>query len=469
MKVIKFAPGLTPVLKHQEHDQSSHGNWAEGSQGSTTELADSDIQDILHNSKSIEEMYQKVADRLGKTLKPKVEVIPEGEENLYRGLANVERDAQQLIDGKIPFTPFQTWGQGIYATPDRQDAEGYGQVVRMKLDSTAKIITGEPEPFAVDTSSTPFKSDFIDFPRLLPKILSGEIDNFSISDAYNIYYAAKGYDGYQPHGGEMVLFNGSHLTVNKADIGSAVQKHGEHDQSSHGSWAEGRSSYPEAELDALDKEREQVYAQMRALGKKNNYESYTEQNNDPEYKKLSDKRDKISEEWRALRQKFYDDNFDQKPEDEEFNRLRDKYVVADTPTLKMNRQLREGGGLTQRVKDADKLVQYGVLTNDIGVYRGAILPKAMVDGLKVGTSFVDKGFQSTDESKSSATSYADLRRGSGIEGESVLFRMTVQKGLNAVDVGYGEIVVQRNTVMTVTNKSQSEGFTVIDVEVSAND
>jgi hypothetical protein len=63
---------------------------------------------------------------------------------------------------------------------------------------------------------------------------------------------------------------------------------------------------------------------MRALGKKKNYESYQEQNNDPEYKKLADKRDKISEEWRALRQKFFDDNFDQKPEDEEFNRLRDK-------------------------------------------------------------------------------------------------------------------------------------------------
>lgn len=31
MKVIKFAPGLIPVLKHQEHDQSSHGSWADGS------------------------------------------------------------------------------------------------------------------------------------------------------------------------------------------------------------------------------------------------------------------------------------------------------------------------------------------------------------------------------------------------------------------------------------------------------
>jgi putative metallohydrolase (TIGR04338 family) len=30
MKVIKFQPGLIPVLKHQEHDQKTHGNWATG-------------------------------------------------------------------------------------------------------------------------------------------------------------------------------------------------------------------------------------------------------------------------------------------------------------------------------------------------------------------------------------------------------------------------------------------------------
>lgn len=32
--VIRFEPGLRPILKHQEHDQSSHGNWADGSSGS---------------------------------------------------------------------------------------------------------------------------------------------------------------------------------------------------------------------------------------------------------------------------------------------------------------------------------------------------------------------------------------------------------------------------------------------------
>jgi hypothetical protein len=30
IKVIRFAAGLKPIFKHQEHDQSSHGNWARG-------------------------------------------------------------------------------------------------------------------------------------------------------------------------------------------------------------------------------------------------------------------------------------------------------------------------------------------------------------------------------------------------------------------------------------------------------
>lgn len=32
--IIRFEPGLRPVFKHQEHDQSSHGNWAQGSSNS---------------------------------------------------------------------------------------------------------------------------------------------------------------------------------------------------------------------------------------------------------------------------------------------------------------------------------------------------------------------------------------------------------------------------------------------------
>ena len=37
-KVIRFEPGLIPMLKHQEHDQSSHGNWAKGISDEDEEL-----------------------------------------------------------------------------------------------------------------------------------------------------------------------------------------------------------------------------------------------------------------------------------------------------------------------------------------------------------------------------------------------------------------------------------------------
>jgi hypothetical protein len=158
---------------------------------------------------------------------------------------------------------------------------------------------------------------------------------------------------------------------------------------------------------------------------------------------------------------YFDEN-----KGEKFDVLRTKYVVADTPTLKMNKQLRQGGGVTQRVKDADALCAMGVVKERVGVYRGAVLPKEMVASLKIGTSFVDKGFQSTDVSKSSAEFYAGVRQDDGAKGIKVLFRMTLDKGLNAIDLGYGEIAVQRNATMTITNKSKSADFTIIDVEVS---
>ena len=247
-----------------------------------------------------------------------------------------------------------------------------------------------------------------------------------------------------------------------------VLKHGTHDQKTHGSWATDGNSF-----DAVDAEGEVLMAEWRkkyrALDKylesKGMTHAWKEIEADPTAKKMRAEIDAVWEQQRALSNKFYEEHFEQN-ETEDFRRLRDKYVVADTPTLKMNRQLREGGGLTQRVKDADAMCAMGVIKERVGVYRGAILPQDMVGSLKVGTSFVDKGFQSTDVSKSSAKFYAESRKGDGAEGEQVLFRMTLNKGLNAVDVGYGEVAVQRNATMTVTKKSKSGDWTIIDVEVS---
>jgi hypothetical protein len=255
VKVIKFAPGLVPVLKHQEHDQSSHGNWADGSQNSVSELSDDEIRGVIYNSKTVDEMFHKVAKRLGKSMKPSVANLSEDEITHYRGVPDVSRDAQRLLDGKIKFTEFQTWGQGIYLAEEKSVASNYGTLMGLKLDSSAKMVKGETawdsafevsyeNPSARTRNTT--TSDFIDLSRIETQIRAGKMDNLSISDMRNVYWAAKGYDGFTTYG-ETVLFNGSKLTVNKADIGTAVQKHssrdvlkhGEHDQSSHGNWADG--------------------------------------------------------------------------------------------------------------------------------------------------------------------------------------------------------------------------------------
>ena len=253
MTVIKFAPGLKPVLKHQEHDQSTHGNWADGSQGSVSELSDDEIRDVIYNSKTVNEMFEKVAKRQGKSMKPSVDNLSENEITHYRGVQDVDRDAQRLLDGKIKFTEFQTWGQGIYLAEDKSLASEYGTLIGMKLDASAKIVQGETtwdsafdvsydNPSARTRNTT--TSNFIDLGRIETQIRAGKMDNLSISDMRNVYWAAKGYDGFTTFG-ETVLFNGSKLTINRADIGTAVQKHGTGDQKPHGNWATSFFDRPE--------------------------------------------------------------------------------------------------------------------------------------------------------------------------------------------------------------------------------
>jgi hypothetical protein len=236
--IVKFAPELKPVLKHETHDQASHGSWASG------ELSDDQIRNIVYNSKTVNEMYQEIARLQGKSMKPKVAELSEDEVNLYRGVANSERDTAQLLEGKIPFTELQTWGQGIYATPDKGEASSYGQVIGIKLDKSAKLVQGElawDKSFKVKFTDTGIESDWFDFDRTLEQIKRGEKDNFSVSDLRNLYWAGKGYDGFQPFDRETVLFNADKVTINSKDIKSGITKHATHDQSSHGNWASGGS------------------------------------------------------------------------------------------------------------------------------------------------------------------------------------------------------------------------------------
>jgi hypothetical protein len=181
--VIRFEAGLRPILKHQEHDQSSHGSWAKGSQGTTSNLSDDEIRDVIYNSKTVNEMFEKVANRLGKSMKPSVDNLSEDEITHYRGVSDVSRDAQRLLDGKIKFTEFQTWGQGIYLAEDKGIASNYGTLIGMKLDSSAKIVQGETtwdsafdvsyENPSARTSNTT-TSSFIDLRRIETQIRAGK-------------------------------------------------------------------------------------------------------------------------------------------------------------------------------------------------------------------------------------------------------------------------------------------------------
>ena len=45
-KVIRFEPGLIPILKHQEHDQSTHGNWAKAGYSEDQQRRMKEFQDV---------------------------------------------------------------------------------------------------------------------------------------------------------------------------------------------------------------------------------------------------------------------------------------------------------------------------------------------------------------------------------------------------------------------------------------
>jgi len=241
---IRFQPGLKPIIqKHETHDQSTHGSWA----GTKNELSDDDYKDIVYNAKTVEQAYTTIATRLGKNMKAKEAELSEDEINVYRGVTNVERDTKRLLDGKIRFQEFQTWGQGIYVDPTKERASDYGTVLSLKLDKNAKILKGEAKwneavnvRWQNENARVPnsWTSDFVDMNRIKMNINDMGYPNYSVSDLKNLYWASKGYDGFSPHGGEMVLFNGGVLTLNK----NKIQKHQQHDQSTHGNWAGGGSS-----------------------------------------------------------------------------------------------------------------------------------------------------------------------------------------------------------------------------------
>lgn len=135
--VIKFEPGLRPVVKHQEHDQSSHGSWANSSDGLTVILDNSRFEKTmtLNNKKGEPLAYVQFQDfeidkkidilylhsyDSGKGYATRVidelyKAMPDKE--IYWGKTSAPESTHlaQKFSDKYGRTQFMPWGEGVIA------------------------------------------------------------------------------------------------------------------------------------------------------------------------------------------------------------------------------------------------------------------------------------------------------------------------------------------------------------------
>lgn len=185
-----------------------------------SELSDDEIRNVLYEASSVEGAFKAIAEKLGKNMEAQVANLSTDEINMYRGSRNTEQDVKNLTDGSIRYTEFQTWGQGIYVSPDTSFAKNYGTVIGLNLSDSANIMRGESEwedGFLIEWDNPNARvpgsatSPLVDVDKVtMPH---------SPSDLRNIYYAGKGFDGFQPFPYETVLFNGGSLTVDSKSAG----------------------------------------------------------------------------------------------------------------------------------------------------------------------------------------------------------------------------------------------------------
>lgn len=274
--------------------------------------------------------------------------------------------------------------------------------------------------------------------------------------------------------------------VNVHNFYVEVKKHGTHDQQSHAGGRRGAGgsvvSYDKnkdetllAFMDATSAEQKAIEAKYGKLSPRAVASGYSAEDEKKWYE--------LERQWNAANEKraendqaFFDEAIQMKSgnsaadsdygfEDDRFEAIRDEYVVPDELTLKTNASLRKTGRVTTKVQRFDSMVEQGEVANSTRVYRAAILSPEQTGKLTEGSSFVDRGFQSVAYDREGAEMYMDIRAGN-IAGEKVMFEYTLQPGLNAVNVGYGEIVVQRSAMVAITGVTKKGDVTIVQAEVS---
>ena len=182
------------------------------------ELTTKEMINILYKAQSVQDALGLIAKSLGKDAKPQLRVLDDSEVTHYRGASDPTASIGFVLDWNLNDITFATWGQGLYITPLREEASFYGKPYRMNLDKSAKLIVdeipwSEGDKWLKVKSSEPYESSkVVNYSKLK--------FNPSGSDLINFYWASKGYDGAFIQGDEVVLFNGSKLTVDKRDLSS---------------------------------------------------------------------------------------------------------------------------------------------------------------------------------------------------------------------------------------------------------
>jgi hypothetical protein len=213
--ICNLVPLLEPepyegdVLKHQEHDQSSHGNWATGIT-SGKDLINGDFNDpMLLSEGAVYSPFNPPEKRTDEALRAIVkkqgfdgpaqlvtqeefdEILKSGGYERYRGVVPYTDGDGNSVDGDEIITEFAEGeyraglgvsGNGIYTTHKVDTASAYanmdggtGEVVRIAVLPTAKIATYEQVELAKNQMRDPANSPFLELGRIM---------------------AAQGYDGY---------------------------------------------------------------------------------------------------------------------------------------------------------------------------------------------------------------------------------------------------------------------------------
>lgn len=222
--VIKFEAGLRPVIKHQEHDQSSHGSWANSSSGKDitndcksyfgtdvmgyqTSEAKREIQKRTDRARIMGKGHENyileiIAEKQGFDGKPKVvssdeidQLEKDGWTVAYRGIQDFSEGGRDAVKWKAEelAEEFRTGnyhagagtdGDGLYFTTDKGVAESYagskGTVVKVAIPPNSTLTADQ------------FNAEIISHRE---KINKGGVGDFWGADDIGVSLASKGFRG----------------------------------------------------------------------------------------------------------------------------------------------------------------------------------------------------------------------------------------------------------------------------------